>query len=75
VCQLKELTGSNGMVAYRMRCINMQVNHNYCHGNNQNELDTTLFDKVCLWVSMVTPVSAISKIDNHDITDIDLKVA
>jgi hypothetical protein len=27
------------MVAYRMRCINMQVNLNYCHGNKLNEIN------------------------------------
>jgi hypothetical protein len=46
-----------------------------CVRSWRDELDTTLFDKVCLWFSMATPVSAISKIDSHDITDIDLKVA
>ena len=47
----------------------------------QGELDTTLCDKVCKWLttgqwfSPGTPVSSTNKPDRHDITEILLKVA
>jgi len=38
-------------------------------------LDTTLYDKVCQWFSLGTPVSSTNKMNRHDITKILLKVA
>jgi hypothetical protein len=44
----------------------------------QSVLDTTLHDKICLWIATgwwFSPVSSINKTDHHNITEILLKVA
>ena len=47
----------------------------------RDELDTTLCDEVCQclvtgrWIFLGTPVSSTNKTDNHDITELLLKVA
>ena len=58
--------------------------HSYCEFEPcswRGVLDTTLYDKVCQWLSSgwwfspVNPVSFTNKIDRHDITEILLKTA
>ena len=72
------------VVGYTTTCAISAYHHYSCELEPcswQGVLDTTLCDKVCLWLatgrwfSPCTPVSSTNKTDRHDITEILLKVA
>jgi hypothetical protein len=71
-----------GRDSYVSWIYNYIYNHNWSYEfescSRRGVPDTTLCDKVCLWLATYlwfSPVSSTSKIDHHDITEILLKVA